>query len=75
MAEKKSSGEDKRRRERTGGAARTRKREKIKQSQLDEAIEMTFPASDPVAIIQPAPDKDPADEAAQSDGTTVPVHK
>jgi hypothetical protein len=34
------------------------KRNRINEQKLDKAIEMTFPASDPVAITQPASDKD-----------------
>jgi hypothetical protein len=39
----------------TAGAVVTEKQRRLDR-QLDEALEETFPASDPVAISQPAPD-------------------
>jgi hypothetical protein len=38
---------------------------------LDEALEETFPASDPPAILEPAPDSPPADVKAPRTARTL----
>jgi len=51
------------------------KKEESTERELDKELEMTFPASDPLAIIQPAPHKDSADQTATQTNDTKRTHK
>ena len=45
----------------SGGARREEARRRHLDKLLDQALEDTFPASDPVAVVQPAPEPHPDD--------------
>jgi len=51
-------------------ARRDPSRRKHVQDLLDQALEDTFPASDPVAVLQPAPDVEPTDDEPGSEDRT-----
>ena len=56
-------------------AARQRRRDEKIQRQLDEALEDSFPASDPVSIVTSQGEEDWGEEAEEPGGTPAPPAK
>ena len=56
-------------------AARLRRRSERIERQLDEALEGTFPASDPVAIVTSQGEEDWGEEAEEPGGIPAPPAK